>query len=68
MRLRYQKGDVIKTRYGLATVLGSNWITVCDGWHPDKRRTEEELRILINDGSIKTCYAEHVEGPIIRDE
>ena len=58
----------LATKYGLATVLGSNWITVCDGWHPDKRKTEEEVRILTIDGSIKCCYADQVEGPIIRSE
>ena len=68
MRLRYQKGDVIKTRHGLATVLGSNWITVSDGWHPDKRRIEEEVRIMTVDGRIRCCYADQVERPIIPDE
>ena len=66
MLLRYTKGDVVKTAHGLATVLGASWVTVCDGWHPDKRRIHEELRIMVNDGSIKCCYAQDVEGPIIR--
>ena len=66
MSLRYTKGDVVKTECGLATVLSSNWITVCDGWHPDKRRIYEEVRVLTTDGAIKCIYAYDVEGPVIR--
>jgi len=56
---------VVKTKRGLATVLGSNWITVSDGWHPDKRQTVEEVRVLTTDGAIELVYAHIIEGPII---
>ena len=66
MSLRYTKGDVVKTKYGLATVLSSSWVTICDGWHPDKRRYEEEVRVLTNDGGIECVYSHAIEGPIIK--
>ena len=66
MRLRFTEGDVVKTEVGLATVLSSNWVTVCDGWHPDKRRSEEEVRVLTTDGAIKRFYNWEIEGPVIK--
>ena len=66
MKLRYTKGDVVKTDCGLGTVLSSGWITVSDGWHPDKRRSEQEVRVLTSEGSIKRYFAFEVEGPIIK--
>jgi len=56
---------VVKTEHGLATVLGSSWITVCDGWHPDKRRYEEEVRVLTTDGSIEYIYAYSLKEPVL---
>tara|TARA_B100000131_G_C18031145_1_gene578520 strand:- start:256 stop:468 length:213 start_codon:yes stop_codon:yes gene_type:complete len=66
MLLRYTKGDVVKTEHGLATVLSSNWTTVSDGWHPDKRRTEEQVRLLTNEGAIVCLYGFQIEGPVIK--
>lgn len=56
---------MVKTKCGLATVLGSSWITVSDGWHPDKRITVEEVRVLTTDGGIELVYASAIEGPVI---
>ena len=66
MLLRYTKGDVVKTKRGLATVLSSNWTTVSDGWHPDKRRSEESVRVMTDDGSIVHFYGFEIEGPVIK--
>jgi hypothetical protein len=68
MQLRFTKGDVVKTEAGLATVLSSGWVTVCDGWHPDKRKSEEEVRVLTTDGAISRFYSWEIEGPIIKGE
>ena len=66
MQLRYNKGDVVKTEHGLATVLGSSWTTVSDGWHPDKRRSVEQLRLLTTEGAIVYAYGFQIDGPIIK--
>ena len=66
MNLRYAKGDVVKTDRGLGTVISSGWVTVSDGWHPDKRRSEQEVRVLTSEGSIERYFAFEVEGPIIK--
>ena len=63
---RFREGDVIRIQGGLATVLSSRWVTLCDGWHPDKRRTEEELKIMTDSGLIQQVLAIQVEGPIIQ--
>ena len=62
---RFREGDVIRIKGGLATVLSSSWVTFCDGWHPDKRRTEEELKVMTDSGLIQRVLAIQVEGPII---
>ena len=66
--LQFQTGDIIKMRDGLATVLNSVWITVCDGWHPDKRSTLEELRVMTDSGRIVRVLAYDTEGLVIRGE
>ena len=37
-----------------------------DGWHPDKRRSEEQVRLLTTDGAIVCVYGFQIEGPIIK--
>jgi len=66
--LRFQTGDIIKLSDGLATVLNSGWITVCDGWHPDKRRIHEEISVMTESGSILRILAEDTGGLLIRGE
>jgi len=67
MKTKYNEGDIIKTNSGnFATVLKSNWVTICEGWHPDKRRSVEEVRVLTEGGEIKMIFGGDIDKVVVK--